>query len=232
MLQAAYEYNKRFGIRIHRYLTQDHVYLDNASKMRNRLAEQVLSTDMLHLVKALRDSGEYLDHSLDSLIELLENTGNVVSVFSDKRPISSVQDTRLTSISDNLSFFNAWEGQVLNNDTLSKADKFRTLFTEETRDDVNSSLNGFLQISSFAIAEGIAVTPAFVNSDPIENHFCQQRGIANGLNTNPTLLQYGHSINAIILGQCSVSKKSNSGVRAQHYKATVPCSLRPKTLRM
>ena len=61
------------------------------------------------------------------------------------------------------------------------------------------------------LEHGNSINPGYLNSDLVENLFCQQRGIRNGLNTNPTLLQYGPSNIAIILGQCSVSNKSNSG---------------------
>ena len=62
------------------------------------------------------------------------------------------------------------------------------------------------------------ITPAFINSDVIENHFCQQRGTCNGLNTNPTLAQYGPSNTSICLSQTSVSAKSNSGVTCKAKK--------------
>lgn len=75
------------------------------------------------------------------------------------------------------------------------------------------------------LGKGNSITPAFFNSDLIENHFCQQRGVCNGQNTNPTIKQYGPSNNAIILGQCTVSAKRNSTTKAAYYKATTPCPL-------
>lgn len=46
-----------------------------------------------------------------------------------------------------------------------------------------------------------------INSDVIENMFCQQRTLRNGANTNPTYLGYCYLVNSVILA--SVSRKSN-----------------------
>ena len=52
-----------------------------------------------------------------------------------------------------------------------------------------------------------SITLEYLNSEIVENHFCQQRGTCNGLNTNPPLAQYVTSNTAICLGQTSVSSK-------------------------
>jgi hypothetical protein len=75
------------------------------------------------------------------------------------------------------------------------------------------------------LGKGNSINPGYFNSDIVENLFGQQRGIPNGLNANPTLKQYGPSNTAIILGQCSVSNKSNSGKSASFFSASVPCAL-------
>jgi hypothetical protein len=99
--------------------------------------------------------------------------------------------------------------------------------TSQTRDDVNSSISGFTSLCKLHVKNGNSLNPGFMNSDLVENFFCQQRGIRNGLNTNPTLAQYGPSNNAIILSQNSVSNKGNSGTATQLYKAHKPCPLNP-----
>lgn len=52
-----------------------------------------------------------------------------------------------------------------------------------------------------------------VNSDIIENIFCQQRAQYHGANTNPNYNQYRTGITSIILGQTTTSKKLNAGLR-------------------
>lgn len=69
-----------------------------------------------------------------------------------------------------------------------------------------------------------SVVPARFNSDPVENHFCQMRGVHNGNMTNPNYGQYCDTVNAIILGQSlkSRGKKGNAGIApCQPYQIVV-----------
>lgn len=51
-LRKAYEYDLNSNsLQTHRHLSDDHFYLTSTSKMRNYLADDVLSEDMLNLVK-------------------------------------------------------------------------------------------------------------------------------------------------------------------------------------
>ena len=70
-----------------------------------------------------------------------------------------------------------------------------------------------------------SINPGYLNSDIVENLFEQSVVLRNGLNSNPTLAQYGPSNTAIILGQCTVSSKSNSMNKAPFFTATTPCPL-------
>ena len=68
-----------------------------------------------------------------------------------------------------------------------------------------------------------------INSDVIENIFCQQRGVCNGNNTNPTYYQYLNNINTIILGQQSVSKSANAASSScEPFIFNVPRPLNPR----
>jgi hypothetical protein len=78
-----------------------------------------------------------------------------------------------------------------------------------------------------SISHSNSINPGYINSDIIENNFCQLRGIYNGLNTNPTLAQIGPSQTAVCLGQTTLSSKCNSGGSASYFKATTPCASNP-----
>lgn len=65
--------------------------------------------------------------------------------------------------------------------------------TQETRSDLNSSLMGFVSLCKLRLNEKNTINPGYLNFDIVENLFGQQWGIRNGLNTNPTLAQYGPS---------------------------------------
>lgn len=62
--------------------------------------------------------------------------------------------------------------------------------------------------------QSASIIPCRLNSDVIENIFCQQRTLLNGANTNPTYLGYCYSMNSVILGQATISRKSNTGGEA------------------
>lgn len=219
--EEAYQFNLQSGFRIHKKLTKEHLELTSASKMRNKLAEQVLDKDMLFLFKSYQATLD-VPERLASTILLLEHTSILVDVFRDTRPISERTDTRLTQLAAVLSFFNKWE-ETIHQSKLYTASKH--LFPQETRDDLNSCIVGFSSMCSSLLGTGNSITPAYLNSDIVENHFCQQRGTCNGLNTNPTLAQYGPSNTSICLGQVSVSSKSNSTTKASFFSATTPCAL-------
>lgn len=226
--ELAAKFNIKFRIRIHHKLSNDAIYLTSTNKMRNALAEQVLGKDMLNLLKAYMDSinpDRPCAHDLSGMITLLEHTSKLVDIFHDMRPITTTDDTRIADIQQCATFFIEWQANILENTEINKKNKYRHLFTEQTLEDIRSALFGFLQLCHSALTLKIAIIPALINSDIIENLFCQQRGICNGLNTNPTLLQYGPALNAIILSQCTVSKKSNSGTKAHFFRAHVPGTL-------
>lgn len=189
--------------------------------MRNKLAEQVLDNDMLFLMKSYQATHDKPE-LISSTISFLENTSVLVKIFTDWRPICETTNVRLTQLEEVLQFFNDWESSVKSS-ILYTAKKH--LPSQETRDDINSSLRGFSSMYNGLLGKGDSITPAFINSDVVENHFCQQRGTCNGLNTNPTLAQYGPSNTSICLSQSSASAKNNSGVKAENYKATTPCAL-------
>ena len=223
--QECFNFNFQNGFAIHRKLTEEHMALTPASKMRNHLAIQVLDKDMLFLMKSYQSTLQDPER-LSSSVAILENTAELTSMFCDhNRPISSLSDERLKSLETILSFFNSWETQVQSSKAYTSK---KNLMTEETRDDLNSSVSGFLSLCRIHVKSGNSINPGYLNSDLVENFFCQQRGIRNGLNTNPTLAQYGPSKTAIILGQQSISNKANSGTSTALYKALKPCPLNPQ----
>jgi hypothetical protein len=68
---------------------------------------------------------------------------------------------------------------------------------------------------------GSTVKPAIANQDVVENHFSQLRS-ANGQNNNPTYQAVLGMQNSVILGQTSISKKSNTGIAKNTSFADFP----------
>ena len=106
--------------KIYQQLTMEHFFLTSQSKMRNKLAEDVLNENMLHLVqcyqKSLPDSGENLEGS----IEFLKQTSVLVRNFRDQRAICEYQDKRLDENRAVLSWFKGWEASVKENTEITK----------------------------------------------------------------------------------------------------------------
>ena len=106
--------------------------------------------------------------------------------------------------------------------------------SDKTRDDLASCVHGFQELCLmwFKKFPDNSLYQHRINSDDLENSFCQQRGLYNGANTNPNLLTYSKTNNSITLGQATISKKSNTSGRstgAKAFKFTSPGPLRPKT---
>ena len=215
---------------LHRKLTDEHIYLSTQSKMRNHLAEEVLNSDMLHLMKKFKnslDEGDYLDSS----IEFLEHTSLLVKCFRDVRPIQEICDDHLQKNQVVLAWFSNWESEVLSK-TIKNKDKEKQMISAQCREDLDSLILGFHEICKMRLSKPSAtIVPGWVNSDPIENFFCQQRAKHNGANTNPNYYSYLTGINSIILGESTISSKSNAGkVAAQPYQFQTPGTLKPRKM--
>lgn len=71
---------------VHHKLTQEHihVFLTSVNKMRNHLAEEVLNSEMLHLMELYKESLGQAGLKLSATIELLKCTSVLVKNFRDK----------------------------------------------------------------------------------------------------------------------------------------------------
>lgn len=194
----AYKFDESKVFKTNRKLTDEHIFLNSISKMRNALAENVLSEDMLWLFEEMGKT----EH--EGTVQLLKYTSKLVKLANDYRPLSDSSDDRLNTIKELLDFFKSWES--------SSTDKKHAL-SYECREDIKSYLIGISQLFHKIEKRGgqACIIPARVNSDAVENVFCQQRAQRNGATTNPTYNQILHGTNAILLTATTVSKKSNSG---------------------
>lgn len=148
---------------------------------------------------------------LDLTIELLEVSSKMIEIFEDPKPVQSISDNRLYQIDKCFNWFHQWETSVTSTqNTMSVKNKM--MLSDKLRFDLASMLVGFRQLSQIILNSfpGSGVVPARTNSNIIENVFCQQRG-RNGQNDNPNYNQYCSTMNGIILGQRTTTKKSNTG---------------------
>ena len=224
----AYQWDCTNSFRIHHKLTDEHIFPNNAQKMRNKFAFETLDSEMLNLMtcysQTLNAAGQA---EMASVLQFLKYTSSIVSLFTDSRPIKDIHDARLKSFSEVYSFFKAWESEHLQSDEKNK--RHKSLVTMETREDIDFTYYGFMSLVKKTLFElKIEIVPSRINSDIIENIFCQQRALYHGANTNPIYNEYRTGINSIILGQTTTSTKSNAGKHsAKPFALSLP-SKRPK----
>lgn len=129
-------------LKVYQQLTQDHFFFNSQLKMRNKLAEDVLNENMLHLMtcyqRSLGDKGEELQGS----IELLQHT-SVIKNFRDARPIISYSDERLDENRKVLEWFCTLEKQNKSLTNINKKELEKSLFSYQTMEDIRSLLMGF-----------------------------------------------------------------------------------------
>ena len=82
---------------VHHKLTIEHFELTSETKMRNKLAEDVLGKEMLHLMQCYGNTLQNPSH-LQSTIQLLQNTSQLIDIFRDHRPIIDTSDERLATL--------------------------------------------------------------------------------------------------------------------------------------
>ena len=216
--QDAYLFNVQREFRFFHRLTRQHVYLNAQAKMRNHLATDVLGTDMLLLMTEYQKTLEVEGQKLDSTIKLLQRTSYLVSFFSNtKNKICNTSDIQISNLFDILEFFHEWESQFS-----TTKEKAKHLITNETRQDIDSCIYGFVALLEVAQKLQISLIPGYINSDLIENWFCQHRGLRNGFNANPTLSQISGATNTNIITGAVVSVKGNVGGITISHKGVLP----------
>lgn len=206
----AYLWDRNNPFPVHRKLTDEHLFPNNAQKMRNKLAFDVLDQEMLHLMETYNASLQNASEEITAAIALLERTSFLVDLFQDNRPIKDLSDARVKKLTDVYSWFKAWEKTESGDESVSK--RHKGLLTMETREDIDFLYLGFMSLVDYSVNKlKHGIVPSRINSDVIENVFCQQRSLYHGATTNPTYNAYRTGINSIVLGQSTISRKSNAG---------------------
>ena len=142
-------------------------------------------------------------------VDLLEASSTMIEVFEDPKPITSTDDSRLRQLDVPLAWFTKWKESVMSK-AYAPGITGKMLLSDKLRFDLSSMVLGFKSLCEVVIAKSGSIVPATTNSNIVENIFCQQRG-HNGQNTNPNYYQYCHTMNGIILGQQTTTKKCNTG---------------------
>lgn len=143
------------------------------------------------------------DASLDAVVDLLQHTSELVSLFNDRLYISSTEDSRLNKLNEFYQWISQW--------AKASENKKNQFFSSKLHFDLESMCLGFQSMAHYKLLKvpNAVIKPAIVNQDCVENHFCQVRS-CNGQNDNPTFRQQQSTQNSIRLGQTTISPKSNA----------------------
>ena len=139
----------------------------------------------------------------DGTVALLEQTSNLVTAYTDAKPISSLSDSRLIDLLEVESFFDEWYANNIDE---------KSFIGREAYEDLKSLIRGTMNYVKLRFAESATASIHLhrLNSNVIENCFSSQRDACIGSSTNPSLLEYGKSINTIMLGQNLLSQNRNA----------------------
>ena len=147
---------------------------------------------------------------LNAVIELLEHTSPLISLFNDKTPIKTLSDERLSTLRRIAAYFEQFSGK----ERVSS-------FTSECLYDIQCCIHGFLELCQRMVKNRGQVIPAFINSDIVENHFSHVRTLYNGSNDHPTYAIYCALQNSIILTQpIALPGKRNANTYIRYLKAS------------
>ena len=122
-------------------------------------------------------------------VHLLRRTSKLVDIFNDFRLIKGLDDIRLSELQEILEWLDSW----------GKQENKRSKLSYQTQEDLTSMICGFTYVVQEHITSkrSTVIVPGRINSDIVENMFCQQRTLVNGAKTNPTAQDYGVGVNTI-----------------------------------
>ena len=149
---------------------------------------------------------------LDMSIEFLGITSKLIEIFHSNVPFMSVDDSRFKELHNCLKWLNDWQDEA-SKAPGSASERNKMTLSTKTFFDVRSMIVGFQSMVTEAIKDcpGTQILAWKVNTNLVENIFCQQRGY-HGQNDNPRYSQYTHGMNSILLGQTTSTNRNNTGV--------------------
>lgn len=180
------------------------------------LSQEIYTGDPMVFIMDCKSYGDHIIASMenqeldngtpiDSALQLLQHTAEIVDLFNLKCPLRNIRDIRLITWNSFYSFMLDWREKSTDDNSSFNSSKLWF--------DLQSICLGFhalvqVKLQSFPHS---CIRLAIVNQDCVENHFCQVRSY-NGQNNNLTYNQQQSTQNLIQFGQTVISRKSNVGV--------------------
>jgi hypothetical protein len=183
-------------------LTLDHIVLTSYSKMKVKLATQVLSKSV---AVALEESGDEEVLGTAKFCRMMNDFFDCTNVRSTTeyvrkrndliKPYSSCDDSRLTWLKDVfLQYLDDWKRSTLTRPGVySLDDRGKMFLSIQTYNGLKISVNSHVEAIKFLLSQGFqyVLTERFMQ-DVLEDYFGHQRA-KGGRSDNPTAQQFGYN---------------------------------------
>ena len=135
----------------------------------------------------------------------------MIDIFHSWQPVDSKSDERFGHLKTILKWFEDWEAEA-HAAPATPAERKKMILSDKTIFDIKSMIIGFEEICKEVFREHpeTYLLPWRINTNLVENIFCQQRGL-QGQNDNPRYTQYQSGMNTVLLGCRTTTNKSNTG---------------------
>ncbi|XP_052131837.1 uncharacterized protein LOC127751796 [Frankliniella occidentalis] len=218
-ITALYERSKKETLRRCCKLTKGHVELDNFPKIKVFFAALVMSEAVaseLQLVDpvSFRETINFIK-LMDNFSDCLNGRPSLQGKQSfnpEFNPYNDMNDSRFQFLQDVLTYFDYWKEEVMSRPrNFKKANRKSMTITDETRNGIYITVNGFTGAVRHLLSKGINyVNGRDFNQDDLEQYFGHQKGIGRQSN-NPVLKQVLQNDTKISLGnQLAVVVKKNA----------------------
>ena len=206
-------------------LTVDHIYLNSFSKMKVRLAAQVLSSTVATALRQHHLNGEAEETAkFCEMVNKFFDCLNTRSTTEHTRkrneslaPYSSLDDWRFEWLRNVfLSYLDDWYRRVTERPgPFTKDDRGRMFVSQQTYKGMKITVNSLIEVVKFLLSEGceFVLSEKFCQ-DPLEEYFGHQRARGR-FSDNPTLQAFGYN-DLTIAAQRGIAPVIRGNVSGRH----------------
>lgn len=169
MFLDVFQWAKENASQFYGKLTIDHFTFDSQSKTNYQLAEDVLNSEMLQLVKSYQKCHGEKRSALNGLVELLEQTSKLIDIFNDLHPVKSEDDHRLTELMRISKWFLDWQKYTEQCIETTSKEESKKFLTNKCHESVQACIQGFCELCHRVLTDPVNmdVTPALFNSETL-----------------------------------------------------------------
>ena len=199
-------------------ITQEHIQLNSFSIMNVRLAVQILSSSVAHVLKEYGPPEAAGTSTFCELMDQFFDCMNVRNCTEHKtklkpflKPYTSIEDERFNWLTDVfLKYLSNWKKSIDNREgSFQNSARAGVFISHQTYEGLQITCLSMIEKTKYLLESGVAyvLTERFCQ-DVSENYFGRQRTIC-GRKDNPTLRDFGYNDNTIRNTKCTKSITGN-----------------------